>query len=337
MIELLLRGSVGLLPVLVFLGVLVYLDSYKLVSLRAVLVAIAAGGLAAGASYFANDMLLNLTAASLTGYSRYVSPLVEEALKGVILVYLIRKNRIGFPVDAAIFGFAAGTGFAMIENLYYLGVMRESHIAVWIVRGFGTAIMHGGATAIFGIVAHTLAEEKQSTSVAVLLPGFLVASIVHSAFNHFLFAPVLSTLGILILLPPLLLFVFQRSEASLRKWLAIDFDADTELLELINSGNFSDSKVGRYLESIREHFQPEVLFDIMCYLRLHTELSMRSTGMLMLRESGFEVEPDEEVKAMLEELRYLEKSIGRTGRQAVKPFLRMSSRDMWQLYMLGEQ
>ena len=336
MTELILRGSVGLLPVTIFLVVLVYLDSYKLVRFRAVLLAIAAGGLSAVASYFVNGLGLELTGLSITPFSRYVSPLIEEALKGVILVYLIRKHRIGFPVDAAIFGFAAGTGFAMIENLYYLGVMSEAHIAVWIVRGFGTAIMHGGASAIFGIVAHTLAEEKQSTGVAVLLPGFLVAAAVHSVFNHFLFAPVLSTLGILVLLPPLLIFVFQRSEASLKKWLAIDFDADTELLELINSGNFSDSKVGHYLVSIRDHFKPEVLFDMMCYLRLHTELSMRSTGMLMLRESGFEVEPDPEIKGMLEELRYLEKSIGPTGHRAVKPFLRMSSRDMWQLYMLAE-
>lgn len=336
MVDLILRGSVGLLPVLIFLAVLVYLDSYKLVRFRAVLIAIAAGGLSAGVSYFANDLALQATGLSITPFSRYISPLIEEVFKGAILVYLIRKHRIGFPVDAAIFGFAAGTGFAMIENLYYLGMMSNAHIAVWIVRGFGTAIMHGGATAIFGIVAHTLAEEKQSTGLAVLLPGFLVAAVVHSAFNHFLFAPVLSTLGILVLLPPLLIFVFQRSEASLKKWLAIDFDADTELLELINSGDFSDSKVGHYLNSIREHFKPEVLFDLLCYLRLHVELSMRSTGMLMLRESGFDVPADDEVKGMLEELRYLEKSIGPTGQRAVRPFLRMTSRDLWQLYMLED-
>jgi len=336
MLDLVFRGSTGLLPVAVFLIVLVYLDSYKLVRLGTVLLAIAAGGLAAAASYFTNDLGLEITGHGFTAYSRYISPLVEEALKGTILVYLIRKNRIGFPVDAAIFGFAAGTGFAMIENLYYLGVMQEAHFAVWIVRGFGTAIMHGGATAIFGIVAHTLAEEKQSTGPGVLLPGFILAALLHSAFNHFLFAPMLSTIGVLVLLPPVLLFVFQKSEASLRKWLAIDFDADTELLELINSGDFSNSKIGRYLDSIREHFKPEVLFDMLCYLRLHTELSMRSTGMLMLRESGFEVETNEEIKSMLQELKFLESSIGRTGRRAVRPFLRISSRDMWQLFMLED-
>ncbi|UCC14663.1 MAG: PrsW family intramembrane metalloprotease [Gammaproteobacteria bacterium] len=336
MIDLILRGSVGLLPVLIFLAVLVYLDSYKLVRFRVVIAAITAGCVAAGSSYFLNVAGLELTGWSLTTYSRYVSPIIEEALKGIIIVYLIRKNRIGFPVDAAIFGFAAGAGFAMIENIYYLGILSQSHLAVWIVRGFGTAIMHGGATAIFAIVAHTLAEESQSTSLAVLAPGFVVASLIHSAFNHFLFAPVLSTLGILILLPPLLLYVFKDSEESLQKWMQIDFDADTELLELINSGDFSDSKVGKYLTSIREHFKPEVLFDLMCYLRLHTELSMRSSGMLMLRESGFEAPPDPEIKGMLEELKYLEKSIGRTGQMAVKPFMRMSSRDLWQLYMLEE-
>jgi hypothetical protein len=29
-------------------------------------------------------------------------------------------------------------------------------------------------------------------------------------------------------------------------------------------------------------------------------------------------------------------SIGKTGQHALKPFLRLSSRDLWQLYMLGK-
>ena len=36
------------------------------------------------------------------------------------------------------------------------------------------------------------------------------------------------------------------------------------------------------------------------------------------------------------ELRYLESSIGRTGRLALQPLLRMSHKDLWQLYMLRE-
>ena len=63
-------------------------------------------------------------------------------------------------VDAAIFGFAIGSGFALVENLYYLASRPDAHVAVQIIRGFGTAIMHGGATAIFAIVSVALAEKR---------------------------------------------------------------------------------------------------------------------------------------------------------------------------------
>ena len=46
-----LHALVGLLPVLTFLAALLYMDSYKLVKLRAVIAVVACGALVAGASY----------------------------------------------------------------------------------------------------------------------------------------------------------------------------------------------------------------------------------------------------------------------------------------------
>jgi protease PrsW len=332
----LLRALLGLLPVLAFLFTLLWLDSYKLVRLRAIMLSLGAGALVAGGCYGINLVLLGALPVDFGTYSRLVAPFIEEALKGAIIVWLIRRHAIGFPVDAAIFGFAVGTGFAVIENLYYLGVFSDSHAAVWVVRGFGTAIMHGGATAIFGIVAHTLAEQRQSQGIAEFLPGLLAAMLIHSLYNQFLFAPVYSTLGILLVLPPVIYIVFQRSEHMLQRWLAVDFDADTHMLELLNSGGLQDSRLGRHLEFVKQHFPPEAVADMLCYLRLHVELSMRASAMLLMRESGLQPEIEPDVRAMVEELRYLEKSIGRTGQHALKPFLRLSSRDLWQLYMLGK-
>lgn len=334
--EVIARGAVGLLPVVAFLATLLWLDSYKLVGLKSVLAIMGAGALAAAGCYGINFALLGALPVDFGTYSRFIAPLVEELLKGAIVVYLIRRHAIGFPVDAAILGFAVGTGFAVVENLYYLGVFRDSHIVVWVVRGFGTAIMHGGATAIFAIVAHTLAEKRQAQGLAEFLPGLLVATVIHSFYNQFLFAPVYSTLAILVSLPPLMFFVFDRSERVLQKWMAEDFDADTELLALLNSGGLAESRLGRHLEFIKEHFPPEVVADILCYLRLHVELSMRANALLLMKESGLEPEIGPEVRAMVEELRYLEKSIGITGQHAIRPFLRLSSRDLWQLYMLGK-
>jgi protease PrsW len=335
-LHLLALAPVALLPVLVFLAALVYFDSFKLVSLRVVVAAMAIGAAAAGAAYFLNQILLDGLRVEFVTYSRYVSPWLEEVLKGAVLVYLIRSRRIGMLVDGAIFGFAIGSGFALVENLYYLATRPDAHVVVEIVRGFGTAIMHGGATAIFAIVSVSLAEKRPDAILAVFLPGLLAAATLHSGFNHLLAKPVLATLGILLALPPLMQFVFARSEKALRDWLDADLDSDIELLELINSHEFSESHVGTYLHSLREKFRGEVVADMLCYMRLHVELALRAKGLILLRESGLDTPVDDETREKLAEIQYLERSIGRTGRIAMRPVLPMSSKDLWQIYMLGQ-
>jgi len=60
-------------------------------------------------------------------------------------------------------------------------------------------------------------------------------------------------------------------------WLGTGFDADTEMLGLINSGKLSDSPVGRYLLELKQKFEGPVVADLVCYLRLHTELARVET------------------------------------------------------------
>ena len=112
--------SLMLLPVVIFLVVLVYMDSYKLVSLKTVLGVITLGGLSAIAALYVNGWLLDLFSMNLKQYSRYVAPIAEESLKALVIIYLFRSSKIGFLVDSAIMGFAVGAGFALVENFYYL-------------------------------------------------------------------------------------------------------------------------------------------------------------------------------------------------------------------------
>ena len=331
------HALLGLLPVCCFLAALVYLDSYKLVPLKWVVAAIVLGCATAIASYPFSLIGLRWFEIDFIAYTRYVAPLVEEALKAMVIWTLMRNNRIGFLIDAAIYGFAIGAGFAIFENLYYLTILPDTNMGTWIVRGFGTAIMHGGATAIFAMIAHTMLGQYPTRGWLALLPGLFVAAIIHSLFNHFFLAPIVNTVLVLGILPLLFTAVFDRSDKSLSDWLGAGFDADTELLELVNSGELSASKVGIYLQSLREKFEGPVVADLLCYLRLHTELSIRAKGLLMMRESGFMNKTGKQTRAKLEELKYLEKSIGTTGKLAIKPFLRMSQQDLWQFYMLSDQ
>jgi len=332
----LLRAALSTLPVFLFLGALVLIDSYKLVRLRTVLFSIAAGALAAGVAYLANSGLLNAVAMDIKLFARYVSPVIEEVVKGLYVVYLIRRARVGFVVDAAIHGFAVGAGFAVIENIYYLNALPDVTIWTWVIRGFGTAVMHGGTTAIFGMISRTLYDRAESPRVRVFLPGLGIVIGLHSLFNHFLLPPLLSTVVLLLVLPGCMALVFQQSEKSTRHWLGAGFDSDQELLALIHSGQVAGTRVGRYLQALKTRFPGPVVVDMLCLLRLHVELSIRAKGVLMLRERGFRVSPDPNLRAKFDELRYLEKSISPTGMLAIAPFLHTSSRDLWQRNMLSE-
>lgn len=329
--------GLGLMPVAAFLLVLVLLDSYKLVRLRTVLLVLAVGCGTALVCLLLNPWLLGVLDLGAGAYTRYVAPLVEEIVKGSVVVAAVVRKRIGFLVDAAILGFAVGAGFAAVENTHYFLVLADPEPALWTLRGFGTAVMHGGATAVFAITTKALSDRLDSERLPVFLPGLALAFLMHSFFNHFFLSPSLTTLALLISLPVMFLLVFEVSERALNRWLGVGFDTDQELLRAINEGRVGETRAGRYLQNLRSRFPAETVADMLCYLRLHLELSIRAKGVLLMQKAGFTAPEDPEVEERFQEMRFLEKSVGRTGILALTPILNMSRRDLWQFHVLGRR
>ncbi len=326
--------AVSVLPVFAFLGALVLIDSYKLVTPRATLLSVAAGMVAGLAAYGANVWLRPALGLDWEQYSRYVAPVVEEPLKAVFVVYLLRRNKVGFVVDAAIHGFGIGTGFAFLENLYYVQATPDATLWTWVVRGFGTAIMHGGATSIVAMVSKALQNRSDAFRLSLVLPGLGVAVVLHALYNQFVLHPVVATALIVLVFPILCVAVFERSERETKAWLGTGFDTDQELLRAVHTGQVSSTPVGRYIATVKSRFPAEVIVDMMCFLRLRAELAIRAKGVLMMREAGFDAAPDPMVKGKFQELAYLEKSIGKTGLRLLHPFVHTSTRDLWQLTVL---
>jgi RsiW-degrading membrane proteinase PrsW (M82 family) len=325
---------ISLGPVFAFLIVLILLDTFKLLKFRAVLLTIVAGCGVALVCYLINRTVLGRGWMELITYSRYVAPVVEETAKAVCVVYFVRTRRVGFIVDAAILGFAVGAGFSFVENIYYLGALEGASLGVWMIRGLGTAVMHGGTTSILAIVSMTLSERYGTEGLHIFLPGLAAAVGIHIFFNQFLLPPMVNTALQLMGLPLLMAIAFKRSEASLRNWLDVGLDTDVSLLEYITSGRVSGTRVGEYLLALKGRFPGEVVGDMLCMLRIHLELAIRAKGILMMCEAGFRPPPDPEITARFDELKYLEKSIGKTGMLAISPILHNSSRDLWQIHML---
>ena len=323
--------AVALAPAIIFLLVLLRLESFKLVSPPALAAYLLAGAALAGVSYFANGYLIGQLGIDAKAYSRFGAPVVEEMLKASLLVVLFLRNRIGFMVDAAIIGFAIGTGFSIAENAYLFHIFSTANITVWIIRGFGTAMMHGGATAIFGVLAQSLTDRHRTTNPIWYLPGLTAAILVHAVYNA-IDNPLIATAGAFIAMPLALLAIFSKSEHGVHDWLIAEYNSHELLLAEIDSGNYQHEAGGRFMRDLSERFGESTTEDIFAYLRIHTELSLRADKMTLDRENHRATAPTVEDAQSFTQLHTLEDRIGQTAMLAVWPHLKFSRRELWEFY-----
>lgn len=278
--------------------------------------------------------LLALGGVSTPAFGRYAAPLIEETLKASCLLVFIVRRRVGFLVDAVVLGFAVGAGFALVENVQYLRSLPNASLLLWLVRGLGTAVLHGGTTSIFAMIAKTLFDRSDEHLWRAAIPGWVAAVVIHSIFNHDLLPALAETLVLLVALPLAMLWIFARSERATREWVVAGLDLDLELLQLIRSEQFAATRFGRYLRQLRDRLPGAVVLDMYCLLRLELEISIQAKGLLMAREAGIEVPADRDRHEILAEVRYLRRSIGKAGLLALRPLHLVSDRDQWHQFLL---
>jgi len=326
---------VAVLPAFVFLGTLLLMDSFKLVRPASVALALAYG---MASAMLCEALHVRLVAASIDIHvlTRYIAPITEEGVKALFVAFLVLRRRVGFVVDAAVQGFAVGTGFAVFENFSYLRDVGDAPMMLWAVRGLGTAILHGATTAVVAMIAKTMADRKPERAALAMVPGWAVAVIVHSVYNHLLVSPLVATALLLLVLPLLVLAVFERSDRATREWVGAGLDLDIELLQLVVSEHFQVTRFRGYLRELRTHFEGPIVGDMFCLLRLELELSVQAKARLIARGAGLELPVDDDLHASLSELAYLRRSIGRTGLLALKPLQVTSHRDDWHRFMLSQ-
>jgi len=323
------------LPVLLFLIGLSLMDSFKLVPLRAVLRSLAGGAVAA----LVTELLMGtqpFQQLSLPVLVGYAGPIIEECAKAALVAWLVASRRVGFLVDAALLGFAVGAGFALVENVAYLRELTDVPLALWLVRGLGTAVMHGGTTAVFAMLARQLTDRFPRRGWLMFAPGLLVAVAVHGAFNRLLLPPLAQTALIVAILPLLMLFVFERSERVTREWVGAGLDLDVELLQLVTSEHFEVTRFASYLRSLRVRFPGPIVADMFCLLRLELELSVQAKALVLARGAGLHLPGDEDLDRALGEYTFLKRSIGRTGLLALRPVQVTSDRDDWHGHLLTQ-
>jgi protease PrsW len=324
---------VSVFPAVLFILFLYFLDSFKLVIKGVLLLAVIWGICSAVIAYFINTYIVENTSIAFDILSKYLAPAIEELLKSLFIFLIIFKKRVGFMIDAAIYGFATGAGFALLENILFMKTMDDPNLLIWIIRGFGTAIMHGGCTSLLAIILIS-GKNRESSPVLPIALAFITAYVIHSAFNHFYIDPVIQTLGIVVVAPVLFILIFRYTENQLQNWLEIEFASEIELLNMINKGQLLSTRAGEYLVSLKSRFSGETILDMYCFLAIYLELSIKAKRNVMLKENGLPAMVEEGIREKLTELAQLRKRIGKVGELTLSPLIRMNYRNLWKLNFL---
>lgn len=335
--------SLALAPVLVMAALFVWLDVFKLMSVREMAGLLLLGGVTALAAWPVSGAVLDQLPMGFSAYSRRVAPWIEEALKLMAIILLFAGNRVGFKLDAVISGFSIGAGFSVVENIFYLARYPELAAPVWMVRGLGTAIMHGTTAAFMAAVAHELGERSARGVGAAFrlnplwfIPGYLAASVIHLAFNHFPDRPMLVMMVTLVAAPLFLLGLLRLGEGEAQCWLTEECAIHDAMLAAWRSGGFPDDASGRRIKAMVRRVSGEEAERIRDYCALKTELVLAAERELQDSDRHIAPEQRQRFRDQFAELEGLRHSMSRAGWAALRPLLPFSRNDDWELSELRE-
>src|SRR5688572_23895540 len=335
--------TVALVPVLIMLVMFIWLDVFKLMTTWETLGLLLLGALTAGAAYPVSGTFLDALPLGFSSYSRFVAPWIEELVKGLAVVGLFWFNRIGYKLDAVISGFAIGAGFSVVENILYLTRFPELTANVWMVRGLGTAVMHGTTCAVLAATAHEFAERETRDSAAEFdfnplwfVPGYLIAVGIHTAFNQFPDRPLLAMTGILAVAPFVIMAIFRFGAVEAQQWLNEEREGTRAALAAWEAGKFPDDPSGRKIAALVKRADEATAARMREYCQLLTWLLLQAEDTLHDQVADTE-KLHGEGKKVFERIDQLKRELGKTNVATLRALLPYSRNDYWEISELKER
>ena len=335
---------VALIPVLVMLGLFVWLDAFALMSIREILLLLVLGAIGALAAWPVSGRLLDTLPIGFSLYSRFIAPWIEEAIKAVIMIVLFRMNRIGYKLDAVISGFAIGAGFSVVENIFYLTIFPNYGTGTWLVRGFGTAIMHGTTLAVLAATAHEFAERETRESAGDyefsplwFVPGYGLAVGLHMAFNQFPDRPMIAMMGAILVAPLVLIAILNFGAAEANRWLAAECAEHRQQLESLRAGGWPTGPAGQKIAALAGRLDADGAKRIRRYWELQAWLVVEAEE-AMMEEAAGDAEIDAAgARSAFAELDGLRRALGRSTFFALQALLPFSRNDLWEVAELRQR
>jgi RsiW-degrading membrane proteinase PrsW (M82 family) len=301
---------------LVFLYLIKWLNFFETHRARLILLALAWGALSVELSYLV-DHPLRLTLGAYFVATRS-APIVEEIFKSLILLYLVRRADTTFFVDGAVYGFAAGIGFAIAENMLFLSRMDiDTGIVLSTTRAFMSSVQHGSTTAIVGMALGGFPLGRVNHPLLRWVVGLAMAIAIHMAYNntafhHFVFGHtgiiVLATIAFcsLTVVAAAILWGLRLERRSLRKSLGMKAGATKGEAMLVQRIEDLDD----ILAPIEEKFGEVKREQVANALLLSAQLAMKQDQIRKTRDDELRVEIAAQITELKRELKQARSDVG---------------------------
>jgi RsiW-degrading membrane proteinase PrsW (M82 family) len=300
---------------LVFLYVMRALDLYGTGAFRTVLTCFVWGLIAFGGALLINQTMLDYNIVSDDVFRRYTAPIIEETLKSLFLLYLIRRPNFTYFVDGAIYGFACGIGFAIIENYYYVYYNPTAALGVAVARVLSTNLMHASASALIGIALGLSRFEKFPSGLLVSLGGYVLAMGLHVGYNNLvtrvssefllLYAAVVGFTAV-----GLIAFAIKRGLAEEKAWIEETLgEADRVTAgEAAMVNRLSETQ--KIFGSLAKKFGPKKAEQIERFLMLQAQLGIKRKTLEKLADAKMRVAVEGEMDQIRDDMNDLRRSVG---------------------------
>ena len=324
---LIVAGLISILLPLLFLYIVYALDLYSSGSFRTVATCFVWGFVAFGLAYVINtgvknqvlEQWLGMTAArALLFITTLVAPIVEEIAKSLILIYFGRRPDFTYFVDGAIYGFAAGIGFSVVENLFYLSQPQAAQqgLVLGISRSFSTCLMHGSASALVGVSIGRFRYGHGGTRLLSAILGWGAAIVLHSAFNRVVqpYNPatliLVGSVGLGVGGVILIALFIRWGLVEERRWIEETLGLNLRVTEKEKALVRELQDLETLLKPITERFGREKSAQVEDFLLKQAQLGIKQKSSQLTTDPRLKAQVDEQVQELQQEMETLRRKVG---------------------------
>lgn len=264
-----------------------------------------------------------------------VAPVVEELSKSFSLLYVSRRPEFTYFVDGAIYGFAAGIGFSIIENFLYLSRNPELGITLALTRALSTCLMHGTAAGLVGAAVGRFRFRRRSGRGLAMVGGWGAAILLHALFNAVVQkAPLSQTLvvGLAIgiglagvALIGLFITLGLREE---RAWLAETLDRQVGVSSAEVRAAQAYGSLDEMLEPISQQF-PQKAEQIQALLLQQAQMGIKRKVRQQVDDEKLQEQLEQEIAQLRAKMESLRKEIGPYVMAYVRGVFPEGALDLW--------